>query len=216
MKFSVVVPHFDGTITDDVLLRGLDCLHYQTLRDLEVILLHDGPISRPLPIQTRHDLVSDVIITSERYNDWGHSLRDLGIRQARGEYIVHFNADNILYPFALEEIALALRDQSEVGLPEVARSDGAIAVFPIVMRGMRTNGKVTWRDPNSSGYYTILIGFPPLAGLIDCMQLVMRRELWLKYGGWYDKDVNSDGSMYPQFIKQHGACYISRILGEHW
>lgn len=89
----------------------------------------------------------------------------------------------MLYPFALEEIDLALRDLSEVGFPEVARSDGAIAVFPVLMRGMRSNGKVIWRDPGSPQHYTILIGFPPRKGLIDCMQLVMRRELWLQYGG---------------------------------
>lgn len=216
MRFSIIVPHFDGAIADDLLLRGLDCLHNQSLRDLEIILLHDGPISRPLPPQTRYDLISDVIITPERHNDWGHSLRDFGMQRARGEYIVHFNADNVLYPFALEEIDRALRDTSEAGFPEAARSDGAIAVFPILMRGMRFNGRVIWRDPGSFQHYTILTGYPPHKGMIDCMQLVMRRELWLQKGGWHDKREDSDGNMYPQFIKQHGARYVSRVLGEHW
>jgi hypothetical protein len=39
--------------------------------------------------------------TTRRYNDWIHSLRGRGIGQARGRYLRHLNADNIIYPHAL-------------------------------------------------------------------------------------------------------------------
>lgn len=65
-----------------------------------MLCYHDGPLidsSVSFPVEVR--------CTLRRHNDWGHSLRDQGIREARGDCTVHFKADNILYPEALETIA---------------------------------------------------------------------------------------------------------------
>src|SRR5687768_14120246 len=95
--FSIVVVHYQGTVPHDIFLRGIESLRSQTFRDHEILVYHDGPLLEP-------DVATPVPIrpTEKRFNDWGHSLRDIGIREARGEYILHFNADNILYPVALE------------------------------------------------------------------------------------------------------------------
>lgn len=215
-RYSVIVPHYDLTISDEHLLRALDCLHTQTFRDFEVILLHDGPPSRPLPVSDQYDLIGDVVITDRRHNDWGHTLRDLGMRRARGDYILHLNPDNVLYPFALADIEEVLREPFDPKMPRKAINDGSIAVFPVLMRGMRCNGRVAWRDKEHTERFLILSGWPALPGCIDCMQMVMLRSLWLSYGGWYDKSQDSDGKMYSRFIQEHGASYVGRILGEHW
>ena len=41
-------------------------------------------------------------ITEEHQGDWGHWNRDRGIRVARGEWIIHTNADNLFYPELIE------------------------------------------------------------------------------------------------------------------
>lgn len=40
--------------------------------------------------------------TENRFNDYGHSLRDLGLRNIRGDYVLLTNADNYFIPRAIE------------------------------------------------------------------------------------------------------------------
>lgn len=212
----MIIPHYDMSISDAVFKRGMDSLLAQKFQDFEIILLHDGPLSRPLPIDSYRHRINDVIVTDKRFGDWGHSLRDMGMRIASGEYVVHFNPDNVLYENAFAEIDYAIINRVVVDLPPEYRGDDGIYVFTILMRGMQTNGKIAWRDLSNMGRFIILTGYPCIKNNIDCMQLVMKRELWLAYGGWYDKSQESDGYMYPRFISEHGATYIFNVLGEHW
>lgn len=214
--FSVIVPYYDGSVSDDELTRCLASLAAQTFRDFEVLLFHDGPPSRGLPAPPADVPGYTPRCTSARANDFGHSLRDVGIRLAKGEYIIHLNADNLLYPFALEELAVsALREEPEtVGNPY--RTNPELLVFPIVMRGMVGNVSTGIARTGNPAHSIVLNGYPAMLGTIDCMQLVMKRELWIRYGGWYDKAANSDAQMYPRFITENGARMVGRVLGEHW
>ncbi|BBK34279.1 glycosyl transferase family 2 [Stella humosa] len=225
-RFSIVVVHFDGVIDDATLHRGLGSLEAQTFADFEVLLYHDGPTRRrldPAELQARYPHVARVTKTMVRHNDWGHSLRDIGIRAAAGEYIVHFNADNLLYPFALEEIDRELRRFRGVYFTKARDAvfdANDIVVFPILMRGMHTDGRIIWRDPKVSGDGAmpalVSTGYPARLHNIDCMQLVMRRTTWLAEGGWSDRTANADGNLYGPLVDRYGARFVSRILGEHW
>jgi hypothetical protein len=218
-RFSVIVPHFDGSVTDGMLLRGLGCLARQTYGDFEVLLYHDGPLSRALPDLTALGLGARLRTTvgETRHNDWGHSLRDRGIRAATGDYIVHFNPDNVLYPNAFE----VLDRYGRAPVPPVSRAElaenPAILVFAIAMRGMNFNGRwPIWRDPADPSRALIFTGIPPVPGLIDCMQLVATRAVWLEIGGWYDRSEKSDGTIYARLVEERGARYVPSVLGEHW
>jgi len=210
MKFSIIVPHYDQSISDEFFRRGMNCLLEQTFKDFEVLVYHDGPTSRDIPMP--NDDRFKLRVTNERENNWGHSNRDRGIRKAKGEYIVHFNPDNILYPEALDEIAKeSTKDYSRVGL------SNNIIVFPILMRGMQTNGRMLWRDnENVLDNYMIFTGYPTIRNNVDAMQLVMKKDKWLAYGGWKDLREQGDGNMYPEFVSMYGARYCNKILGEHW
>jgi hypothetical protein len=50
---------------------------------------------------------------------------------------------------------------------------------------------------------------------IDCMQLVMKRQLWLNEGGWFDKTPDGDGRMYQEFCAKYGYRTCGEVLGEH-
>ncbi|MCC7276288.1 MAG: glycosyltransferase family 2 protein [Alphaproteobacteria bacterium] len=220
--------HYDGVVDDATLHRGLGSLQAQTFRDFEVLLYHDGPPRRPLrsdDLVRRCDRLTRVTATERRYADWGHSLRDRGIREARGDYIVHFNVDNILYPFALGELDRELRSLRPVFFSDdmIAVFDPAdIVVFPILMRGMGTNGHVAWRHRANVERLLgrvpamIMTGLPPRPGNIDCMQLVMRRTTWLAEGGWTDRSERSDGKLYEGLVARYGAKHVTMVLGEHW
>jgi len=60
----------------------------------------------------------------------------------------------------------------------------------------------------------ILTGIPPVVQNIDCMQLVMKRQLWLTEGGWYDKRELGDAYMYQQFAQKYGYRLVGPVLGE--
>src|SRR5437588_72168 len=125
--FSIIVVHFQGTISRDVYLRGINSIQQQTFSDYELLVYHDGPL---------------------------------------------LDTDNVI-------------------------------VFPIILNDHQRYMHSLFRLPGS-GYKVIVTGNPPLFSYIDCMQLVMKRELWLKEGGWYDKRETSDGLMYEKFAVKYG------------
>ena len=209
--FSIIVVHYQGTISREIYLRGINSILSQTFKDYEVLVYHDGPLldpAAPTPVPIR--------CTATRHNDWGHSLRDRGIREATGDYILHFNADNILYPNALELIAAEIRRPSR--LLDANRNpldSDDIIIFPIIMNDHDRVMQGIFRMPGS-GARLIMTGNPPVFGFIDCLQLVMKRSLWLAEGGWHDKREQSDGVMYQCFAEKYGYRGVGAILGEHY
>src|SRR2546430_415090 len=168
--FSIIVVHYQGTISREIFARGISSLQNQTFRDFEILCYHDGPLldavaPQPVPIRA----------TERRFNDWGHSLRDKGIREASGDYIVHFNADNILYPNALETMAAEIARPSRLFANNQAVDTDNIIIFPVVMHDTQRFLDQNVRLPSGSGCYMILTGNPPAAGLYDSIQSVTAR-----------------------------------------
>lgn len=216
-KFTIIIPHYDGAVGDDFLLRCFDCLRQQTLQDFEVLLFHDGPLSRPLPELPKVGVAVQLLVAEQRANDWGHSLRRKGIEIARGDYIVHLNPDNVLYPNALATLAEAIQRPLEPSPSEALAENPRILVFAILMIGRVYSGRGgAWRDRRANHCAMILTGIPPVRTMIDCMQVVAHRDIWQAVGGWYDLRPESDGLIYEKMIAEHGARYVPAILGEHW
>lgn len=242
-KFSVIVPYYDKSISDNLFCEGIQCLINQTFTNFETLIFHDGPTSRPIPDIYKKLPNCRLFVTKHRENNWGHGNRDRGIREAKGEYIVHFNPDNILYDNALQEInKTSLKKFSEYPcllvskdkkfsygfyngnimkkIPKDAILFGTndIIIFPIYMVGHLRFGipsAAGGRHKELKNHRHIFNADPAIKYNIDCMQLVMKTKLWLSYGGWYDKTTESDGNMYPKFVQENGARYCDKILGEH-
>jgi len=109
-RFSIIVVDCDSHTPRESAKRGVDSLLSQTFRDFEVVFLHDG--LKQIPYEHEFDLSAfdkiKTVYSKTRYKDWGHSLRNYGMRIADGEYILHFNIDNVLYPKCLEQVHGAL------------------------------------------------------------------------------------------------------------
>lgn len=200
-RFSIIMPHYQGSIDHDTFLRGVNSILNQTCKDFEIICIHDGPLL------TEEDFPVEVVCTKKRYNDWGHSLRDWGIKKAKGEYIIHFNPDNVLHPDCLEVLSTYSDD---------------VLVFVVKMMGLITHvdkhGQ-QWRayqPERDYSKYTVLTGNPVVYGNIDCMQLVAKRWVWHGIGGWKDKREQSDFVLYEEIGLKHPPTFISEVLGEHY
>ncbi len=211
-QFSIIIPHYQGIISHKLFCRGIESLYNQTFKDYEIICLHDGPLldhRLPFPVK--------ITPTSIRYNDFGHTLRDIGIHKSHGNYLLFFNPDNILYPDALEQIDQTARRTSII-FDEMGKclDSDSIIIFPILMRGVQIAPGRMCRFDNKPELYTIFSGVPVKLYNIDAMQLVMKREMWLEEGGWYDKTHDGDGIMYEKFAAKYGYRTIGPVLGEHW
>ena len=218
--FTIIAVHYQGSVPHEIFCRGIASVQAQTFTDYELLCYHDGPFLDPDP--EPGGWPCDVISTTARANDWGHTLRHTGIAHARGDYIIHFNADNVLYPNALEEIAKEIRRpprQIEIrGVRvEPGADNNAIVIFPIKALGLHRvfDRFYDQRPRGTADFYEILTGNPPVFRNIDAMQLVMRRDHWLAEGGWYDRREGSDGTMYPRFCAKYGYRTVGPILGEH-
>ena len=211
--FSVIAVFYQGSMSHDIFRRGIASIAAQTFTDYELICLHDGPL-----LTSSVEMPCPVTCTDKHYGDWGHTPHDIGMKMATGEYILHFNCDNILYPNALEEIAKAIRRPARFAdNPQVQRQDeNNIIIFPIKAFGLqRIYGRYTAQVTDHS-FYEILSGNPPMPMNIDTLQLVMKRSLWLAEGGWHDKQRNSDATLYPAFCKKYGYRIVGPILGERY
>lgn len=216
-KFTIIIPHYDGAVSDEFLRRCFECLRQQTCQDFDVLLFHDGPLSRPLPELPKVGTAVQLLVADKRANDCGHSLRRKGIEIARGDYIVHLNPDNVLYPQALATLVEAMAWPLQPSPSADMFENPKILVFAILMRGRLIGGRGGfWRNKEATERGSILTGIPPYAGFIDCMQLVAHRDIWQAVGGWYDLRPESDGLIYENMIAEQGARYVPAVLGEHW
>jgi GT2 family glycosyltransferase len=212
-RFSIILVHYQKGTPHRELLRGVNSLMNQTYQDFEILAYHDGPftdtsVTMPIPF----------VCMEKNYADWGHTLRDRGIHEAKGDYIIHFNSDNILYPNALEEISKAIDRPPRLlhGPQKQVLDNNNIIVFSIWAHGLQRFGDYLQRFLSNPEYRLLLTGNPPRALYIDAMQLVMRRDLWLAEGGWYDKSNCGDGIMYQKFAAKYGYRSVETILGEHF
>ena len=204
MLFSFIVPHYQGAIKHEAFCKAIESIKSQTHKDFEIICIHDGPL-----LDESVELPCEVQFTEERYNDWGHTLRTIGMDQAKGDYIIHTNADNIFYPNATQELyrATLLHDNPD------------ILIYFIVMMGLNKDwgtGKIWYDNPRDYSKFELMMGYPPKYGNIDCMQLVMKKELWEKEGYWYNTTEQGDGLMYEKFGNKYDYKMVYKILGEHY
>jgi hypothetical protein len=92
-----------------------------------------------------------------------------------------------------------------------------VFVYGILKRGLVATRNSFYRFPDLAQQRSLIFGGVPVRfGNIDAMQFVMRRDLWLQVGGWYDRREESDGYIYEKLSKRFVVTAVPDILGEHW
>lgn len=219
--FTIIIPYYQGSTSDADFVRCLHSLNSQTQLSFEVLIYHDGYLNKPLSKEITEELrwlSKNAIggykfeITPERFNDWGHSLRDKGINETKGKYIIHVNADNLLYPDCLNYAFNYLQEHKEpdgitMALKMVGMRARRISETKIVIYNDKAG-----RDPTR---WVTLKGILE-HGSIDAMQLILKTKLWKNEGGWYDKREDGDGYMYRNFGKKYDIHITEERMGEHY
>jgi hypothetical protein len=203
-KFSILATDYDKHVLRDKAAQGLLTLSMQTFKDFELIICHDGPKEKTYEeegIDFKSLNLDPIIInTDKRYNDWGHTSRDKMLKMAKGDWIIHFNIDNILYPQALEMISNRM-DQ----LKKLVKDPERFSVIFYIKH---------WKiDPSGS---TIFKGIPPKLMKTDLLQMVISRKIWEEIGYWYNKKERSDGVIYEEIGKKYQWAVLPIVLGENF
>jgi hypothetical protein len=206
-KFSILVTDYDEHVPRDKAAQGLLTVSMQTFKDFELIICHDGPKKKTYEkegIDFKSLNLNPIIInTDKRYNDWGHTSRDKMLKMAKGDWIIHFNIDNILYPQALEKISNRIDEIKD----KIAANDKDPEKFSVIFYIRH------WKIHKDG---KIFKGIPPKLMNTDLLQMVVSRKIWEEIGYWYNKKERSDGVIYEEIGKKYPWVVLPELLGENF
>jgi len=194
-RFSIIAVDYEHHVPRQGMARGIESLAKQTFKDFELIICHDGPKKTPYEEEVDFNALGldPIIISTDTWkNNWGHSSRDLAMRQATGEYFIQFNIDNFFYEDAFEKLDARLKE-----------IEAKVLVFQILH--FKVNG-------GSQPFP----GVPPILCNIDAMQLVAHRDIWEEVGYWYRDDFCSDGYIYQDICARFPWAELPEVIGENY
>lgn len=113
MKVSVIVPVYN---VEEYLTKCLDSLVHQTLEDIEIILINDGSTDRSQAILDRYKKkYPEKIRVFYKENGGQGSARNIGIREASGDYIGFVDSDDYVTLDMFEKLyAAAIREDADL------------------------------------------------------------------------------------------------------
>ena len=197
-KFTIIATDAENHVPRNKMKQGVRSILNQTFTDYELLIIHDGPRSKEFELDLPDN--ARLIETDQFYGiygleefyagyGWGHHSRDLGIKEAKGDYILHFNIDNTLYPHALQTISDVI---------DKTKEDVVIYACTHEKFGVK--------------YFS---GVPPVMGKVDLLQCVASKKAWDSIGGWHRYDHSADGFLFEEIISRYGYTHITEVLGEN-
>jgi len=178
---------------------SIQCLIYslmdQSNMDFVLRIYHDGPDSAMEELLSNYaDQYPDHIqvnFSERRHNDVGHSLREVGIREAETDFILITNDDNYYVPIAVETI-----------LHTFEKEDSDMVLFDMVHSHERPGG----RRQTSYNYFKT----KPSMNNVDIGAFAVKTELAKKVG-WRDKGYAGDGTFCEDLVSSKKKFKISKV-----
>lgn len=106
-KISVVMPVYN---VEDCLEQALNCMMAQTFTDFELICVDDGSTDRSVSILNGFAEKDDRLIILKQKNAGAGAARNLGMAEAKGEYIIFLDSDDLFSPALLEKAYAAITE----------------------------------------------------------------------------------------------------------
>lgn len=167
----------------------------QTVQNFKLIVLHDGYDKEMYHLlsefKERNPGVVDFLFSDERYDDWGHTLRDIGIKMVDTEYLLITNDDNYYCPVFIENMFAAIKSyQADIVLCDMIHSHN------------QPGGRQ--QHPYS------LFQTAPQRCSIDIGCFIVRTEL-AKHAGFRDKGHDGDATYFEDLINLKEDVRISKV-----
>lgn len=98
IKLSIIVPVYN---TSKYLEKCLDSLTNQSLKDIEIIVINDGSKDNSKDIINKY---LGKIVFIDKKNEGIGKTRNLGIKKAKGKYVMFIDSDDYITPFCAERM----------------------------------------------------------------------------------------------------------------
>ena len=181
----------------------------QTEKNWKLHVIHDGESKNFIKImeefRNNHPEQISFQCTDIRYNDYGHSLREMGLKNATGDYVLLTNADNYYIPETVKFLNVEI-DKAESDKPDVLMFD--------MVHSHKNPGK---QKKPSYSYFKVSFQ----RKYIDMGAAIVSTELAQK-AGFDDKSYAADASYFEavskakkQSGKKLAVLKIPRVLLVH-
>ncbi|MDO5397162.1 MAG: glycosyltransferase family 2 protein [bacterium] len=107
VKISVIIPVYNA---EKYLAETLDSVLNQTFADFEVIAVNDGSKDNSLAILKEYEKKDKRIKVIDKKNTGVSDTRNIGIKNAVGEYVCFVDSDDLLSVSYLQDLYIAARD----------------------------------------------------------------------------------------------------------
>ena len=94
---SIIMPYYNNRMTVEQAVRSVERSGYE---NYELLLVNDGSEDNPMDLLGSYKKVRYFY----KENGGAASARNLGLREAKGEYVLFLDSDDILYPGALNKL----------------------------------------------------------------------------------------------------------------
>ena len=108
-KLSVIIPVYN---VENYLKECLDSITNQTVKDIEIICIDDGSTDNSPKILKEYQKKDSRIKIITKENGGQASARNLGIKEAQGEYIAFIDSDDFIEPEMLEKLYTKAMDNN--------------------------------------------------------------------------------------------------------
>ena len=129
-KISVIMPVYNA---EKFLKESLDGLSRQTLRDFEIICVDDGSADQSPAILREYAQKDERFVLLSQDHQYAGAARNLGIRNARGKYLIFLDADDHFKPELLETV-----------WTQAEKTGAEICVFPAEKFDHQTGVTFAW------------------------------------------------------------------------
>ena len=171
----------------------------QTNDDWQLTIIHDGQNQEFTNLMNEANYIHpniEFFSTDQRHNDYGHTLRDLGLKRSEGKYTILTNADNYFIPRTTEYISTLVRNSDKT--PDVPD----IILFDMIHS--HTNPG-TRKQPAYNLFKTEFKLY-----CIDVSSAAVRTEL-AKAAGFRDKTHDGDQTYFKDIASRATSLKIAKI-----
>jgi hypothetical protein len=175
----------------------------QTAKNWKLTVYHDGPDEQfdALMNSFAHEAPEKIAYRSSeiRHNDWGHSLREEGIRHVTSEYLLITNDDNYYVPLFVQLVTDVI----------VHETSADVVLFDMVHSHSNPGGRAL---PAYSYFKTAYQRYS-----IDIGSAVVRSSL-AKQAGFRDKTHDGDATYFEDIFRMTPnlkICKLNQVLFVH-
>lgn len=120
-KLSIIIPIFN---VENYLEECLDSVCNQTLEDFEIICIDDGSTDNSPEILKNYASKDNRIKIISKSNGGQASARNIGIKEAEGEYIAFVDSDDFIEPTMFEKLYLKAKNNDlDIAMCKIATYD---------------------------------------------------------------------------------------------